>query len=498
MAKRKVRFRGVKHTPKRLESDLLQKSKELLDDPGLLRPKCAGTCRKCHFDKPFARIGKLERIKDDPDALVKASKKGPCDITKAYAATASLGAAGEIPYLATARLGGEEVSFAKRGSVGNDKLIGCQYYNDPRIRLLLYNDMARKKKLHIYSFDELVCSNAPNMPEDYLYDAFWDTPYEFPNDGLACGHEGQGTLVIAVKSLGEEISICRNCAKDVSTLQYLISRISARDPLDDFDVSVRHKFHSAGDEGREAIPSDRIREYAMGKITDSALIASVLKDMAGTLKKGDVATFVSGNTNHGSDLNGFLESLRGSDVEKDALKAYLTGRNESVIIKSDRASEALSALWPEHWKDIVSAYTSRETAEAFGDQSRSNPAQALSGARRVMMSKDVIDSLPDFGKRAGPMTKLADAYAKAAKVGGAEMLSEEMDRNLPRDNKAKAMARAFGISLGTDEKWKLSKEDLEFSDFLMPFVRDLLDSEGEAYRDRMNTLMTATGSGEKV
>ncbi|KQM10977.1 hypothetical protein AOA81_00290, partial [Methanomassiliicoccales archaeon RumEn M2] len=69
---------------------------------------------------------------------------------------------------------------------------------------------------------------------------------------------------------------------------------------------------------------------------------------------------------------------------------------------------------------------------------------------------------------------------------------------LPRDNKAKAMARAFGMSLGTDEKWKLSKEDLEFSDFLMPFVRDLLDSEGEAYRDRMNTLMTATGSGEKV
>ena len=498
MAKRKVRFRGVKHTPKRLESDLLQKSKDLLDEPGLLRPKCAGTCRKCHFDKPFARIGKLERIKDDPDALVKASSKGPCDITKAYAATASLGAAGEIPYLATAKLGGEDVSFAKRGSVGNDKLIGCQYYNDPRIRLLLYNDMARKKNLHIYSFDDLVCSNSANMPEDYLYDAFWDTPYEFPDDGLACGHEGQGSLVIEVKSLGENISICRNCAKDVSTLQFLISRISARDPLDDFDVSVRHKFHSAGDEGRETIPPERIREYAAGRITDTVLIDSVLKDMAGTLKKGDVATFVSGNRNHGSDLNGFLESLRGSDVEKDALKAYLSGRNDSVIIKSDRASEALTSLWPDQWKEIISAYTSQTTADAVGDQSRSNPAQALTGAKRLMMSKDVIDGLPDFGKRAGPMTRLADAYAKAAKVGGAEMLSEEMDRTIPRDNKAKALASAFGTSLGTDGKWKLSKEDAEFSDFLVPFVKELLDADGESYRDKMNTLMTATGSGEKV
>lgn len=495
---RKVRFRGVKHAPKRLESDLLQKSRDLLDDPGLLRPKCAGSCRKCHFDKPFAKMSKLDRIKGDPDALVKASKKGSCDITKAYAATVSLSASGEIPYLATAKLGGEDVSFARRGSVGNDKLIGCQYYNEPRIRLLLYNDLARKKNLHMYSFDDLVCSNAPNMPEDYLYDAFWDTPYEFPDDGLSCGHEGQGALVIRVKSLGEEISICRNCAKDVSTLQFLISRISARDPLDDFEVSVRHKYHSAGDEGRETIPPEKVREYALGRTTDAALIASVLKDMAGTLKRSGVATYVSGSKNHGSDLDGFLDSLRGSEVEKESLRAYLSARSDSVIIRTDRASEALNMLWADNWKDMISSYATPEIADAMGDQSRGNPAQVLTGAKRIMQSKDVIDSLPDFGKRAGPVTKLADAYAKAAKVGGGEMLSEEMEKTVPRDNKSKALARAFALSVGVDDQWKLSKEDRGFSDFLMPFVKELLDARGDAYRDKMNTLLTAAGSGEKV
>ncbi|MFA6803189.1 MAG: hypothetical protein WCR24_01695, partial [Candidatus Methanomethylophilaceae archaeon] len=143
---KKMRFRGIKHSPKRLEGDILERSKNLWETPGLLRPKCAGDCRRCHFDKTFARISRLEKIKDDPDSLVKMAGKGGDDIFKAYAATISLFAAGSIPYLATAKLAGEEVSFAQRGRVGNDKLIGAQYYNDPRIRLLLYNSFAKKKK----------------------------------------------------------------------------------------------------------------------------------------------------------------------------------------------------------------------------------------------------------------------------------------------------------------------------------------------------------------
>ena len=57
---RRARFRGVKRTNKRLENDILERSKNLWENPSILRPKCAGNCRKCAFDKTFKKIGKLD------------------------------------------------------------------------------------------------------------------------------------------------------------------------------------------------------------------------------------------------------------------------------------------------------------------------------------------------------------------------------------------------------------------------------------------------------
>lgn len=53
MAGKKVRLRGIKHTPKVLENEILDKSKNLWENPSLIRPKCAGKCWFCPFDKTF-------------------------------------------------------------------------------------------------------------------------------------------------------------------------------------------------------------------------------------------------------------------------------------------------------------------------------------------------------------------------------------------------------------------------------------------------------------
>ena len=89
MAQRRARFRGVKRTSKRLEGDILEKSKCLWEDASILRPKCAGNCRKCAFEKTFRNIAKLDKIKTNPDALVKMAGRGSDDIYKAYAGTIS-------------------------------------------------------------------------------------------------------------------------------------------------------------------------------------------------------------------------------------------------------------------------------------------------------------------------------------------------------------------------------------------------------------------------
>lgn len=494
---KRLRLKGVKHTPKRLESDVLERSKRLWEDPGLLRPKCAGSCRKCHFDKTFSSIARLSPIKGDADALVKMAGRGTDDIFKAYAATASLYAAGSIPYLATAKLGGEEVSYAQRGRVGNDKLIGAQYFTDPKIRLLLYNSFAKKKRLHLYSFgDELVCSDKPNMPADYLYDTFWETPYEFKDDGLSCGHDSSGVLVIRIKSLGEEVRICRGCAKEVSTLQHLISRLVANDPMDDMEVSVEHKYHRENESGREEVPKDLLAKYSLGQVTDAGLLAAVLKDRIGGLSGGDVATYIIGTANYGSDLDAFIGALRGSDVEKEALTKFLSGRSLPVIVRNDRASEALTALWDAHAEEIVAAVSSEDVAGSMGDVSRMNPSQAVAEARNRRLSAGVVAGLPAFS-RPGAVTRYADAYAKAAKVGGAAMFKEEAERMPPKDMKTRALARAFSLALGAGEV-RCSGDEEDFARFLLPFVEQVVSAQGEAYRERMNTLLTACGCGESV
>ncbi len=499
MAQRRARFRGVKRTSKRLEGDILDRSKALWEDASILRPHCAGNCRKCAFDKTFKNIAKLDKIKTNPDALVKMAGRGSDDIFKAYAGTISLYASGSVPYTATAKIAGEEILFVPRGAVGNDKLIGCQHYNDPKIRLMLYNAFAKKKGLNLYSFDDmLICSNFYNMPEDYIYDTFWETPYEFPNDELECQHSKESALVIRIKSADRKIRICKNCAKDVSTLQYLLSRVISVNLLGDFEVWVEHNYHAEGESGIEMIPEDKVRDYSVGKITDQGLLRMVLKEKIGNLRNGESATYVIGQTNYGSDTERFISALKGSDFEIDALRKYLTEYADSVVIQTDRASEALSSLWEDSYKEILECFTSPETAANIGNASKKNPQSVLSEAYRMEMSKDVVKSLPVF-KHLGNVGRLADIYAKAAKVGGSVMLTEEFEKNPPRDYHSRALAKGFSLCVLNDPNAvKCTKEEEDLAKYLIPFIKQLVDSIGEDYRHNMSTLLTATGCGEKV
>lgn len=497
--KKRLRMRGVKHTSKRLEDELLERSRTLADNPGILRPKCAGDCRKCAFDKPFKQIDALQRIRNDPDALVKeASRLGGDDIVRAYAGTISLAASGSVPLLASGKLGGETVSYAVRGTVNAAKLIGCQYYDDPKRRLLLYSDTVKKYKLHLYSFGEdLVCSDRPNMPEGYLYDTFWETPYEFPDDGLSCGHGASAVLEIHVKSLDETISICENCARDVSTLMYVVSRLAAVDPMDDIEVRIRHKFHSAGESDVEPITGDRLKDYMLGKVGDAALISSVKRSKLGSLRDGASATYIVGTVNYGSDLEAFISALEGDERVKATLRRFLGENGRAVVLKTPRASEALSVLWESDWKGIVRAHTDDRTADAVGDLSRSQPLQALENAYNVFVSADVVASLPEI-RRPGPMTQVIDRLAKAAKVGGLNMVEETVNKTSLKDSKSRSVAAAFVLACGGEPSLKLSPAERELADYLRQFAANVVNSGGEKYIDTMRTLLVACGANEKI
>ncbi len=497
--KKRLRMRGVKHSSKRLEDDLLDRAKTLADNPGLLRPQCAGDCRKCVFDKTFKNIDSLQKIKNNKEALIKeASRLGGDEIVRAYAGTISLAAEGSIPLLASGTLGGEKISYAVRGTIGAPYLIGCQYYDDPRKRLLLYNGMIKKNKLHLYSFGkDLVCSDRLNMPKDYLYDTFWETPYEFPDDNLVCGHETSAMLEIGIKSLGETIRICDGCAKDVSTLMYIVSKLAAVDPVDDITVCVRHKYHAPGESDVEVIEGDKLKEYMIGKVTDSTLISSVKRSKLGSLKGGDKAAYIIGTKNYDSDLDAFIADLAGKDGEKASLKRFLSENPRAVVLKTNKLSEAYSVLWDLDWKDLIATHTDVKTVDAMGDMSRGQPLTVLANAYNIYVSADIVASLPEF-RKPGPITTIADRLAKAAKVGGGNMVLEIISKTPLKDSKSRVMAAAFALATGMNVPVKLSADELDFTQYLVPFVRNVVDAVGDKYRDTMNTLLIASSVNEKV
>ncbi len=491
----------MKHTSKRLEDELIDRSKQLADNPGLLRPACAGNCRKCAFDKPFKSIDGLRKIIDNPDALIKeASRFGGDDLVRAYAGTVSLSAAGSIPLLATAKLpGGETVSYAIRGSVKADKQIGCQYFNDPKLRMFLYNDMIKKNKLHLYSFGEdVVCSDKPNMPEEYLQDTFWESPYEFPNDGFSCGHDASVVLEVRVKSLDTKISICENCAKNVSSLAYVVSRLSAVDPLDDIEVRVRHKYHKPGEKDYEVVEGDTLKKYMVGALTDASLLASVKRSKMGDLKDSDTAAYIIGTKNYGDDLEEFLSALSGDDHEMDALKKFLPSNPRAIVVKNGKASEALNAIWENDWKGIISAYTDDATAESMGDVSRNQPLPSLISAYDKFKTAGVRAALPEF-KKPGPITAVADRLAKAYKAGGAELLKESIETRGLKNGKVRTVEASFLMACGvTDVPFKLTPSEKDLAEYLKPFAKNLIDADGTRYAEAMNTFLIASASGEKV
>lgn len=133
----------------------------------------------------------------------------------------------------------------------------------------------------------------------------------------------------------------------------------------------------------------------------------------------------------------------------------------------------------------------------MGDMSKAQPMAALEKAHSIFVSADVVASLPEF-RKPGPMTTVADKLAKASKVGGGNMVVDTISKTSLKDSKARVMAAAFAIEAGMDVPVKLTADETDFANYLVPFVRNVVEAQGEKYRDAMNTLLTASSANERV
>ena len=123
--------------------------------------------------------------------------------------------------------------------------------------------------------------------------------------------------------------------------------------------------------------------------------------------------------------------------------------------------------------------------------------QALDNAYSVFLSADVVASLPEI-RRPGPMTQVIDRLAKAAKVGGANMVAETVEKTSLKDSKSRSVAAAFILACGGEPSMKLSPAERELADYLAQFAGNVVKAGGDKYLDAMRTLLVACGANEKL
>jgi hypothetical protein len=122
---------------KQMEDKIKKIAKEIKENPSKLIPECRGNCSKCYFKKIEKKIKKIS----DEKFLRRMSKKKR--FVSAIAVTIMLNEQ-KIPYVAFIKAGDENIYYAKRGKVKDEILAGLQNWDKPNIRLLAYEEIARK------------------------------------------------------------------------------------------------------------------------------------------------------------------------------------------------------------------------------------------------------------------------------------------------------------------------------------------------------------------
>lgn len=503
---RRIRFRGAKATPKTLEKGLLEKSKALAENPHIVMPKCSKDCRKCAIKKAISKMEAVSDRRDNEKKLAAATLRGD-PIVKAYAATISLAMDGKIPYLATAKTPMGEVSYAMRGNADRDLLIGLQHYDHPQFRLMAFWKVADKYDLHIYSCEDnaICCPDGPEAPQEYIDDIVELLPYDL-DDNFCCPHSEGEHLDIQWNSANITIHVCTSCAKEGNTVHTLASRIAAKNPTDDFSISIDRGLQCLSEcdvcpiKEKSQIDPNLLARYLRGEISDSVLLEQYRIDWAKGLQSAGNELYIINESCFGSDKEKFIEALRGTDSEKEALKKFISSGKRCIISRNDQIPNLLSDLWKDYAREILSGIASPETVSTvLSDRTDLAPSQMLAEAVRLESHIMINNKLPALATM-GPVASFCDDVARTYKTEGktAAMRTLEKSKGANHNMRSLTYALLAAVGEGQSKAWQFTREEMDFGTYLVPFAKKLLDAEGNEYANALNLLLEASGAMEKV
>ena len=435
----------VRIAARQIEKKLMDVAKEIKSNPEKIIPECRGNCRNCYFERLRKEI---KNLKDEKNLERMAKKKG---FLAAVAATILLADEERIPYVAHLNIAGESVYYARRGKAKDEMLVGIQNWDKPHLRMLAYMEIAKKKRLNLFSLpDKIICSN--DVPEEFL---------DFMQKKFSCDKEEY----IEIIWRGRRIKACGNG----NTLMEMKHYFYYPDFEKEIEIKVRIKDFECMVSCNECIIEDAKNEgtdvtyYISGEMGDKKFLKHYKNKIRWNIEKKRV--FIAGKRCYGNDVNAFLNALSPKEWEREAIKEILKYEQKAIILEQPSSTKLLQ----KYEVDV------EKLKEEYYDKRK----------------KEMLDRLPEIGK--GEMASFIDNLARIYKVEGKEGVIKAI-KTKEMDVKKKAIVYAFLLAMEVrGEEWKYSKMEQEFGRHLSPYIKKLMEAEGEEYKRIGQKLLREVG-----
>lgn len=510
MAKKIRRVRTFARTAtKSMEKNLVENAKKLKEKPYLILPEYTDNYSKKYFTKIKNSLEKVHRFKDDIKKLEKLAKKKGLD--GALVGTLLIAHSEKAPYLAVAKFPTGEITYAQRGKADKEKLIAVQHFDDPVLRLLGVKEIAIKKQLNIYSWDNGFISTGqnPQPPKEFINYVVNKLSFSTKQNVMVCDHikvenaknkktEKKHYLRIYWKSADFIFAICEDCAKSTKNTLFNITKY-----LLEPDISKDFLIEVVGQVIKQKVrdveeKTMHVKEYLSGELSDHDFIKKNLKQREESIEQSEEKLLILDGVSYGQDVDEFIKALKPNHFEKEGLEFVLNRVNEPVVMKNATPNKVLERYWSKYGLElIISIINNKEMSEKFF-KLNDTPSNVLEAVFSFKERQEILSMLPQY-KSLPPLARFADNIARTYKTFGEKNAIGEIKKR-PDNPKGKSLAYAFLLAFGKgeDKKWQYSHIEIEYGEFLKEYAKKLLDSKPKSYNKALKELLTASGSEEKI
>ena len=494
--------------PKSQEKYLIENAKKLQQDPFQILPTCTDEAKK-YFKKIRRQITKIQQYHDNESKLEKLSNKKGLD--GALAGTLLLAISEKAPYLAALTFPTGDITYALRGKADKEKLIAVQHFDDPVFRLRGIKDLVFKKKLYVYSWNNgYVCTGREAQPPAEFIEFIKNKiGFSATKAVITCPHipvevaqkkdyVSLNYLLIVWKSAHLHIAVCENCAKSTKNTMFAISKyMLQRNLSDDFSIEVMTQVGKHSDLSAHQ-KTTILQQFLSGELTDYEFIKQVARSQQAQVKQTDEKILVLDGVSYGTEVSQFIDALQPNTYEKAALEFILQKTQEPLIVPKITPNKLLERYWDQYGNEFLeSILDDKKIAESLFNLD-DTPSNIIMFAFEYKQRKTILSQLPVF-KTLPSLASYADAVARTYRAFGEIKALTEIKKH-PDTPKGKSIAYAFLLSFGkaTEVKWKYSKEEIDYGQFLQNQAKKLLDCKPDEYRDVLQELLTSSGSSETI